>query len=201
MKQHLNKQTLYRSLTPNVRALLILPLADSGFEWSIGVTGKDDVLFTRGVNNLVNDHDLGIDTFSCGTMAEVSESGKVAFSVSEFILRNLKLSLGKRFLMDDLPLHEEGLGKAFTLELEGLGVKRKFTLFGVGVGVESILTCTDTWLAASDDLEGISTNRFGLFHCLACSLSSVIPEELSPWKEKTRCNSFYETWTIAHQDR
>lgn len=171
---------LYRALTPNVSALLILPLANSGFEWSIGVTGKDDVLFTRGVNNLVNDHELDMDTFSCGTMTEVSESGKVAFSVSEFMLLNLKLSLGKRFLMDDLPLNEEGLGKAFGLELEGLGVKTKFTLFGVGVGVESILTCTDSWLEASDDLEGISTNRFCLLHCLACVLSSVIPEELSP---------------------
>lgn len=83
-----------------------------------------------------------VDIFSSGTMVEASESGKVAFSVSEFILRNLKLSLGKRFLMDDLPLHEEGLGKAFGLKLEGLGVKRKFTLFGVDVGVESIFTCT-----------------------------------------------------------
>lgn len=126
---------MYRELTPNVKVRLILPLEDSGFGCSIGVTGKDEVLFTRGVNNLENDQDLDMDTFS---------SDKAAFSVSVFVLRNLKLSFGKRFLMDDLLLHEEGLGNAFALELEELGVKRKFTLFGVGVGVGSILTCTNS---------------------------------------------------------
>lgn len=49
----------------------------------------------RGVNNLENDHDLEIDTFSCGTVTKGPESGMLVFSVSEFIF-------GKRFLMDDL---------------------------------------------------------------------------------------------------
>lgn len=126
---------MFRELTPSVRELLILPLIDSGFECAIGVTGKDEVLLIRGVNILLSDHDLEMDTFSCcGTTAVPGpESGTVIFSVSEFI-RDFKLSLGKRFLMVDLPRHGEGPGdEVVILESQVLGVKRKFTLFGVGV--------------------------------------------------------------------
>lgn len=112
----------------------MLPLIDSGFECAIGVTGKDEVLLMRGVNILLSDHDLEMDTFSCcGTTAAGTESGVGIFSVSELI-RDFKLSLGKRFLMVDLPRHGEGPGdEVATRESEVLGVKRKFTLFGVGV--------------------------------------------------------------------
>lgn len=40
--------------------------------------------------------------------------------------------------MDDFPLVEEGPLDPFSLDSEGLDDKRKFTLLGVGVGVEGI---------------------------------------------------------------
>lgn len=125
-----------RELTPSVREPLMLPLIDSGFECAIGVTGKDDVLLMRGVNILVSDHDLEMDTFSCGTTAG-PESGMVIFSSK--IIRDFKFSLGKRFLIANFPRDGEGPGDEVILESAVLGVKRKFTLFGVGVGVDGIL--------------------------------------------------------------
>lgn len=90
----------------------------------------------RGVNILVRDQDLGMDTFSRDVVAEEPGSISVAFSVSGGLeLRFLKLNLGNRFLKDDLPLDDKGPGDPFTLGSAALGVKTKFTFFGVGVGV------------------------------------------------------------------
>lgn len=54
----------------------------------------------------------------------------------------MKLNFGKRLLMDGLPLDEEGPGDAVTLSSIESGVRRKFTLLGVGIGVESIFIST-----------------------------------------------------------
>lgn len=115
--------------------------ADSEFEFAIGVTGSDDVLFTLGVNIFVREYDLGIEGFSCTSVDEASEARLAAFSASEE-LRYMKLSFGKRFLMDDLPLAEEGPGEPVTLSSAELGVRRKFTFLGVGVGVWAIFIAT-----------------------------------------------------------
>lgn len=51
---------------------------------------------------------------------------------------DLKLIFGRRLLKEDLPL-VEGPGDSPILASEGLGVRTKFTLLGVGVGVGGIL--------------------------------------------------------------
>lgn len=59
--------------------------------------------------------------------------------------RCLKLNLGSRFLIDVLPLVEEGVDDPYTRESEEVGVRRKFTLLGVGVGVGGgIFICTNS---------------------------------------------------------
>lgn len=54
----------------------------------------------------------------------------------------MKLNFGKRFRSDDLPLDEEGPGDGVILSSVEPGVRRKFTLLGVGVGVEDIFIAT-----------------------------------------------------------
>lgn len=76
-----------------------------------------------------------MDNFSCDVVAEEPGSISAAFSVSGLELRFLKLNLGNRFLKDDLPLDDMGPGDPFPLGSAELGVKTKFTFFGVGVGV------------------------------------------------------------------
>lgn len=54
----------------------------------------------------------------------------------------MKLNFGKRFLMDDLPLAEEGPGDPAILSSIEPCDRRKFTFLGVGVGVEGIFIAT-----------------------------------------------------------
>lgn len=110
------------------------PWEESGFEFAIGVTGNETELFILGVKIFENDHDLDIDGLSCAAEVEETES---ALSASELEPRFLRLNLGRRFRMDDLPRVEVGPEDPYTLE-SGLGVRRKFTLLGVGVGVGGI---------------------------------------------------------------
>lgn len=79
---------------------------ESGFECTIGVTGKDVVLFMRGVKIFVGDHDLNMDGLSCILVVDKPESRLPAFSISELELQYLKLSFGSKFLMDGLALDE-----------------------------------------------------------------------------------------------
>ena len=111
---------------------LVPPCADSGFEWMMGVTGSDEVLFILGVKIFERDKDLDIEGFSCAPFDEPSRARLATFSTSEELLW-IKLNLGKRLLIDDLPLDEDGPGDPDPLILtsEGLGVKRKFTFLGV----------------------------------------------------------------------
>lgn len=76
---------------------------------------------------LVNDHVLVIEALCCGVESILMGP----FSESELELLCLKINLGRMFLMDDLPL-------ADPFSLEGLGVGRKLTLLGVGVGVDGM---------------------------------------------------------------
>ena len=136
-----NRIRVSKGLTSNVRELHALPsVIDSELKCATGVTGKDEVLFMRGVNIFERDQDLDIDGFSCDAVVEEPESRleALSISVSGFMFRFLKLSFGRRFLMDDFALDEEGPGELFSLESEGLGVNMKFTLLGVGVGVGGI---------------------------------------------------------------
>lgn len=98
-----------KELTSRATELFIIPSrTDSGFECAIGVTGKDVVLFMRGVKIFVSDHDLDMEGFSCVLVVDEPESRLAVFSASELELRYLKLSLGSKFLMDGLALDEEG---------------------------------------------------------------------------------------------
>lgn len=111
------------------------PDTDSELERAIGVTGRDEVLFIRGVNILDKDQDLAIVGFSWGPLGATL----VVFSPSELEFLYLKLSLGRSCFIADLPLNGEGLGDGLSLVLiDGLGVRRKLTLLGVGVGVGGI---------------------------------------------------------------
>lgn len=89
-------------------SMVFLPCVDSGFEWAIGVMGKDDVLFILDENNFVKDKFLDILTFPLISDGEPPRARIAAFSISEVLFLNLKLNLGMRLLMDDLPL-DEGL--------------------------------------------------------------------------------------------
>lgn len=115
-----------------VAPTLVPPCADSGLEWMMGVTGSDEVLLILGVNIFERDKDLDIEGFSCAPFDGTSRARLATFSMSEELLW-IKLNLGKRLLIDDLPLDEDGPGDPGPLILtsEGLGVKRKFTFLGV----------------------------------------------------------------------
>lgn len=89
-------------------SMVFLPCTDSGFEWVIGVTGKDDVLFILGVNSFVKDKFLDIFALPLISDGEPPRARIAAFSISEVLFLNLKLILGRRDLMD-LPLDDEGL--------------------------------------------------------------------------------------------
>lgn len=91
------------------------PCIDSGFECAIGVTGNDADVFDFSVKSLVKDNVLGILVFSLDPDGEPPRARVTAFSISEVVFRNLKLNLGRRLLMDDLPLEVEGLGRALNL--------------------------------------------------------------------------------------
>lgn len=132
-----------QKLTSDFSALPTLPpLTDSGLECSSGVPGRDDVLFILGVNILESDNDLEIEGFSREIADEPPKARLAAFSLSKVALRFLKLNLGRRLFMDDLPLVAEGLGDQVALASLGLGVRKKFTFFGVGLGVASIFILT-----------------------------------------------------------
>ena len=94
---------------------MFLPCKDSGFERAIGLTGKDDVLFIFGVKSFVRDNVLVIKGFSRVPVDEAPSARMAAFSISEVEVRYLKLNFGSRFLMDDLPLDDEGPGDTLNL--------------------------------------------------------------------------------------
>jgi len=106
------------------------------FDCLISSSGNDDVLLILGVNILVRDNDLAIEGFS--TMPEEESSGAAvfAFSTSAAGVRYLKLSFGSRLLMADFPLDVEGPGELCVGGSTERELTRKFTLFGVGVGLE-----------------------------------------------------------------
>lgn len=126
-----------------------------------GVTGSDEVLLIRGVNIFVSDNDLEIEAFSCETFGDVPSTLLAAFSISPNGLRYKKLNLGKRLLKGDLALDEEGPGDPLTLALLELefGVKRKFTLLGVGLGVIG-MAITRVSREDTSFREGMSRKRF-----------------------------------------
>lgn len=136
---------------------MLPPCVGSELEVSIELTGSDDVLFILGVKIFVSDNDLEIDGFSLGMLYEESGGRLAAFSKSSVEIRDLKLSLGKRFLKDDFPLDGPGDPQAFT-SLE-LGVKRKFTFLGVGLGDGGIFISTESCKESSNVDEGISKKR------------------------------------------
>lgn len=91
------------------------PCVDSGSEWAIGVTGKDDVFFPPGVIKFLRENVLGIRGFFGATVDEPSSARKTAFSISELVLRILKLSFGRKVLIVDLFFDEEGRGDSLIL--------------------------------------------------------------------------------------
>lgn len=140
------------------------PRADSALEFAIGVTGSDDVCFILGVKIPVSDNDLEIEGFFRG-IDEASGAGVAAFSISKVEIRDLKLSLGNKLFKDDLPFDEEGAGEPPALASTELGVRRKFTFLGDGLGVGGILITTESREESSNVLEGISRKRFLRFQC------------------------------------
>ena len=124
--------------------------------------------------SLLKDSVLEIRGFFRATSGEPSSARMAAFPISELVvLRNLKLSLGRRVLIEGLLFDEEGPWEgSFILYKLGLGRGEKFTLLGVGVfGGMSMLR--NSCLASSRVLVGISKLRFCLLPCcpplLGCS--------------------------------
>lgn len=111
--------------------------------------------------------------------AEPSSAKKAAFSISEFVLRNLKLSFGRSVLIVDLFFEVDGPGDSLLPVKTGLGQGEKITLLGDGVGVglkKSSLASSCVLVCVSKIL------RFFLVPC-CCPLgsSSVISGEARPY--------------------
>lgn len=119
---------------------MLLPQTISGFERVRGVTGSDDAFFIVGVNNFVREKDLGIRGLSHDPVDEAPRERIAAFSTSEVEPRNLKLTRGRRLLMDGLTLDVDGPGDICTLVEVGLSIEGEISLMGLVVGGIFILT-------------------------------------------------------------
>lgn len=161
-------------LTATLTAMLVLPpWTDSGFECIIGLAGKDDVLFIFVANIFVRENVLRIDIFA-SVWGETPSASMAAFSMSEFVFRNLKLSLGRRYFMVDFPLDDEGSGDPMTIAWLGLGNGEKFTLLGVWIGDGGMLIITESSADPSVDASGIFLIRLCLSGCWLVEHSSTI---------------------------
>ena len=141
----------------------------------------DDALLILGVKILVSDHEREMDSLSCVATVEELESTLTALSTSEFEPRCLKPNFGIKLMIEGFPLAEGGSEDSFGNESLKSGVKRKFTLLGVGIGVGGMFICTTSGGDSSAALVGISRKRFGFLHCvpLPCDVSSIISEGFS----------------------
>lgn len=163
---------------------MFLPCIDSGFEWAIGVAGKDDVFFGLGVKSFVRENVLEINGFSWVPVGVPPSARVAAFRISEVVFRYLKLSFGRRLLTVDLVLDDEGPGDTLILFKQGLGNGEKFTLLGVGLGVGGMFILTKSSLASSRVLEGICKARFCRLHGWPGGFSSIISVEFPPCEKK-----------------
>lgn len=121
-------------------SIVFLPCKDSGFECIIGRTGRDDVLFILDVNSFVNENDLGAEHLSSNPGVEAPTAMMAALSSSEVELRYLKLNRGRRLLLDDTPLEEDGTDDPSILVEAGLIGGREHTPVAMGlVGDMSII--------------------------------------------------------------
>ena len=80
----------------------------------------------------------------------------------------MKLSFGKRVLIDDLPLDEDGPEDPLAIASEEVGVNTKFTFLGVGLDVGGIFIATKSVVR-----DGISRKRFLFFQWLVPAESSA----------------------------
>ena len=122
-----------------------LPCVDPGFEWAIGVTGKDSVFSNLGAKILLSVHvDLSLAFPEEGGDAPKAKSA--AFSISMLLLLLflfLKVNFGIRlfrlllglFLEED----EQGLREAPRWKILGLGIGEKLTLLPIGLDVKDAL--------------------------------------------------------------
>lgn len=94
------------------------------------------------MNDLVKDNDLNAEGLSFGA-SETSEASMVCFSLSVVELQDLKLSFGRRLLMEGLPLDEVGLGDINFLVEVGVHVLHVSALVEVEPGVGGIFILTD----------------------------------------------------------
>lgn len=95
-------------------------------------------MFALGLKTFVKDSVLERKGFFSIPADEPPSANIAAFSISEVVLRYLKLNFGRRFLMVDLLFDVEGSGESFILIKLGLGLGEKITLLGVRVGVAGI---------------------------------------------------------------
>lgn len=121
-----------------------------------GITGRDDVLLTCGMN-LVKDSDLKAERFSVWP-PEASGTSTLCFSLSVAELRNLKLSFGSKFFMEVLPL-DDGVGDINMLAEVGVLAVHKLTSVEE-LGLRGTVILTDGFPKSFD---GISTESLGLF--------------------------------------
>ena len=149
-----------KSLTAKVGwSIALAPGNELSCKIVTGLTGNDDVLLTAGMNNLVKDNDLKTEGFSF-CPPENSGACTLCFSLSVAELRDLKLSLGRRFFMDDLPLDNDGLGGINILAEVGVIVLHESTFVEAELGVGGIFILTDV---SPKSLDGISIESLGLF--------------------------------------
>lgn len=167
-------------LTTELGGLIILPpCIDSGFEWAIGVTGKDDVLVVRSVKSFVRDNVLEMNGF-CFVVSDEPPCASMAaaFSISKVLFRYLKLNFGSKLLMFDLIFDDEGSGGSFIWAKLGLGIGEKITLLGVELGIGGVWIVTKSNLASSRLFDCISKLSSRCLWCCPSGLSSVISVDL-----------------------
>lgn len=134
---------------------------------------------------MIRDSVLERKGFFCGTLDEPSSARKAAFSISEVVFLNLKLSLGIRALRVDLFLELEGPGDSLVSMKTGLVQGENITLLGDGVRVRGMFILKKSSFASSWIFFGVSMLRFCFVLCCPLGSSSVISDDAAPYIQQT----------------
>lgn len=118
------------------------------------------------------------------TVEEPSSARKAAFSISEVVFLNLKLSFGIRdFLRVGLLLELEGSGESLFGMKPGLAQGENITL--LGDGVRGMLILKKSSFASCWVFNGVSILRLWVGLCPVVS-SSVISDDAMPYKQNEK---------------
>lgn len=133
------------------------------------------------MKSFVRDNVLEIRGFSRVSANGLSSAWIAAFSISEVVFRDLKLSLGRRLLKVALLLDDDVPRESLTLAKLGLKVGEKLTLLGV-VGVKGMFILTKSSPASSRVRDCVSKLTSCRLQCWLGDVSSTISGEFPTYK-------------------